>query len=386
MRRFLLPAVLILAAVLLPFVDAAFGLNILFTAITIAIFVMLALGLNIVVGFAGLLDLGFVAFYALGAYVVGWFASSQFNGVSFSFGTTATSLSGGALPGIHVSFWILLLLAGAFSAICGMIIGFPTLRLRGDYLAIVTLGFGEIIPRFFQNGDNLAGFNLTNGTIGIKAIDSPGIPFMPDSLSTWQRFSTLDLNPWYYTILAMVLVTIYVNVRLQNSRLGRAWISVREDETAAAAMGINPVTTKLWAYALGALFGGFAGAFYGAFIKNIFPDAFQFNISILILCMVVLGGMGNIYGVILGAIALQGVNFYLLPQLSGWVQSIGEAVGSAALSDVDLARYNFFIFGVILVLMMLLRPEGIIPNRQRQEELHDDDPGTGDAMAGVTRA
>ena len=384
-RRYLLPAVLILAALVLPFVDAALGTDVLFTAITIAIFVMLALGLNIVVGFAGLLDLGFVAFYALGAYVIGWFASSHFNQVSFSFGSTATSLSGEAPAGIHVSFWLLLILAGIFSAVCGMIIGFPTLRLRGDYLAIVTLGFGEIIPRFFQNGDNLGGFNLTNGTIGIKAIDSPGFPFLPDSLSTWQRFSTLDLNPWYYTILAMVLITIYVNVRLQNSRLGRAWISVREDETAAAAMGINPVTTKLWAYALGALFGGFAGAFYGAFIKNIFPDAFSFNISILILCMVVLGGMGNIYGVILGAIALQGVNFYLLPQLSGWVHAIGDAVGSSALSDVDLARYNFFIFGVILVLMMLLRPEGIIPNRQRKEELHDDDPGTGDAMGAPAR-
>jgi branched-chain amino acid transport system permease protein len=307
-RKFLLPAVLILAALVLPFVDAALGTDALFTAITIAIFVMLALGLNIVVGFAGLLDLGFVAFYALGAYVIGWFASSHFNGVSFSFGSTATSLSGEAPDGIHVSFWLLLLLAGAFSAVCGMIIGFPTLRLRGDYLAIVTLGFGEIIPRFFQNGDDLGGFNLTNGTIGIKAIDSPGFPFLPDSLATWQRFSTLDLNPWYYTILAMVLITVYVNVRLQNSRLGRAWISVREDETAAAAMGINPVTTKLWAYALGALFGGFAGAFYGAFIKNIFPDAFSFSISILILCMVVLGGMGNIYGVILGAIVLQGIN------------------------------------------------------------------------------
>lgn len=379
-RRFVLPAVLIVLAVLLPFIDAALGADALFTAITIAIFVMLALGLNIVVGFAGLLDLGFVAFYALGAYVVGWFASSHFSQVSFSLGSTATSLSGEAPAGIHLSFWLLLILAGVFSAVCGMIIGFPTLRLRGDYLAIVTLGFGEIIPRFFQNGDNLGGFNLTNGTIGIKAIDSPGFPFLPDSLSTWQRFSTLDLNPWYYTILAMVLITVYVNVRLQNSRLGRAWISVREDETAAAAMGINPVTTKLWAYALGALFGGFAGAFYGAFIKNIFPDAFSFNVSILILCMVVLGGMGNIYGVILGAIALQGVNFYLLPQMSGWIHAIGDAIGSAALSGVDLARYNFLIFGVVLVLMMLLRPEGIIPNRQRQEELRDDDPGTGDAM------
>jgi branched-chain amino acid transport system permease protein len=380
LRRYLLPIVLIALALVFPFVDNALGTELLFTVITIAIFVMLALGLNIVVGFAGLLDLGFVAFYALGAYVIGWFASSHFSQVSFSFGSTVVSLSGGAVPGIHISFWLLLILAGAFTALCGIIIGFPTLRLRGDYLAIVTLGFGEIIPRFFQNGDDLGGFNLTNGTIGIKAIDAPGIPFLPDSMPTWQRFSQLDLSPWYYTILALVLITVLVNVRLQNSKLGRAWISVREDETAAAAMGINPVTTKLWAYALGAVFGGIAGAFYGAFIKNIFPDAFQFNISILILCMVVLGGMGNIYGVILGAIALQGVNFYLLPQMNEWVHAIGRAIGNSGLANVDLPQYNFFIFGVILVLMMLLRPEGIIPNRQRQEELHDDDPTTGDAL------
>ena len=380
MRRYALPAILILAAIAFPFVAEGLGTNLLFTAITVIIFVMLALGLNIVVGFAGLLDLGFVAFYALGAYVVGWFASGHFSQVTLSFGSTVTSLSGGAVPGIHLPFWLLLILAGAFSALCGIIIGFPTLRLRGDYLAIVTLGFGEIIPQFFRNGDDLGGFNLTNGTIGIKAIDAPGFPFLPDSLPTWQRFSTLDLIPWYFTILVMVLITVFVNVRLQNSRLGRAWISVREDETAAAAMGINPVTTKLWAYALGAMFGGFAGAFYGAFIKNIFPDAFSFNISILILCMVILGGMGNIYGVILGAIALQTINFYLLPQMNDWAHAIGDAIGSAALSTIDLPRYNFFIFGIILVLMMLLRPEGIIPNRQRQEELHDDDPKSGDAM------
>jgi branched-chain amino acid transport system permease protein len=384
--RFALPALLILVAALYPILDETLDLGLMYPIIIVTIYVMLALGLNIVIGFAGLLDLGFVAFYALGAYVIGWFASSHFQQVSFSFGTTATSLTDEPLPGIHISFWVLLVVAGAFTALCGVIIGAPTLRLRGDYLAIVTLGFGEIIPRFFQNGNNIAGFNLTNGVIGIKAIDSPGIPFVPDSLPAWQRFGTLDLNPWYYTILVLVLITIYVNVRLRDSRLGRAWISVREDETAAAAMGINPVTTKLWAYALGAVFGGLAGAFYGAFIKNIFPDAFQFNISILILCMVILGGMGNIYGVILGAIALQGMNFYLLPQMNEWVHAIGDSVGIAALSGVDLPRYNFFIFGIILVLMMILRPEGIIPNRQRAEELRDQDPGSGDAMSGPARA
>jgi branched-chain amino acid transport system permease protein len=332
------------------------------------------------VGFAGLLDLGFVAFYALGAYVVGWLASSHFRQVRISFGSSATSLTGGEIPGIHLSFWLILIIAGAFTGLCGMIIGAPTLRLRGDYLAIVTLGFGEIIPRFFQNAGDLWGFNLTNGTIGIKAIDSPGFPFLPDSMIAWQQFGTLDLNPWYYTILVLVLITVYVNIRLRDSKLGRAWVSVREDETAAAAMGINPVTTKLWAYAMGAVFGGLAGAYYGAFIKNIFPTSFSFNISILILSMVILGGMGSIYGVILGAIALQGLNFYLLPQINEWVHAIGDAVGSAALSDADIPKYNFFLFGILLVAMMLLRPEGIIPNRQRAEEMHEPE-----AMSGSTR-
>jgi branched-chain amino acid transport system permease protein len=386
LKKYGLPALLTVVALVFPIVDSALETDLMFPVIIVAIYILLALGLNIVVGYAGLLDLGFVAFYALGAYVVGWLASTQFRQVSFSLWSTAASITGGQPAGIHISFWILLILAGAFAALWGVIIGAPTLRLRGDYLAIVTLGFGEIIPRVFQNGDNLAGFNLTNGTIGIKAIDSPGLQFLPDTFDAWQRFGTLYLQPWYYTILALVLITIYVNVRLRDSRLGRAWISVREDETAAAAMGINPVTTKLWAYALGAVFGGLAGAFYAAFIKNIFPDAFSFNISILVLCMVILGGMGNIYGVILGAILLQGVNFYLLPQINVWVHAIGNAVGSPALSQADIPKYNFLLFGVVLVLMMLLRPEGIIPNRQRAEELHERDPGSGAAMGGRARA
>jgi branched-chain amino acid transport system permease protein len=386
LKKYGLPALLIVVAFAFPIVDSALETDLMFPAIIVAMYILLALGLNIVVGFAGLLDLGFVAFYALGAYVIGWLASSHFRQVSISLGSTAASITGGDPPGIHLSFWILLILAGAFAALCGVIIGAPTLRLRGDYLAIVTLGFGEIIPRFFQNGDDLGGFNLTNGTIGIKAIDSPGLQFLPDSLDAWQRFGTLYLSPWYYTILVVVLITIYVNVRLRDSRLGRAWISVREDETAAAAMGINPVTTKLWAYALGAVFGGLAGAFYAAFIKNIFPDAFSFNISIIVLCMVILGGMGNIYGVILGAIILQGLNFYLLPQINIWVHAIGNAVGSPALSQADIPKYNFLLFGIILVLMMLLRPEGIIPNRQRAEELRGGEGGdSGNALGGIAR-
>ena len=379
LKRFGLPAGLILLAFIFPLINEVLGANLMFPVIVVAVYVMLALGLNIVVGFAGLLDLGFVAFYALGAYVVGWFASTHFSGVSFSFLSALPAQSSGReLPGIHISFWLLLLAAGAFAGLWGVIIGAPTLRLRGDYLAIVTLGFGEIIPRLFLNGDNIFGYNLTNGTIGIKDIDSPGIPFVPSR--TWQQFGSLDLNPWYYTILVLVLITIFVNIRLRDSRLGRAWIAVREDETAAAAMGVNLVTTKLWAYALGAVFGGLAGAFYGTFIKSIFPTSFSFNISVLVLCMVILGGMGNIYGVVLGAILVQGINFYLLPEVNVWVHDIGDALGSPLLSNADIPKYNFFLFGILLVVMMLLRPEGIIPNRQRQEELREgeeDDNVTG---------
>ena len=372
-RKYALPVGLILLALLFPLINGALGADLMFPVIVVAIYVMLALGLNIVVGFAGLLDLGFVAFYALGAYVIGWLASTHFNEVSFTFFSAlpAQGVSGRELPGIHISFWLLLIVAGAFTALWGVIIGAPTLRLRGDYLAIVTLGFGEIIPRFFVNGDNIFGYNLTNGTIGIKGIDPPGFPFLPNSLNTWRQFGTLDLDPWYYTILILVLVTIFVNIRLRDSRLGRAWVAVREDEAAAAAMGVNTTMTKLWAYALGAVFGGLAGAFYGAFIKSIFPTSFSFNISVLVLCMVILGGMGNIYGVILGAILLQGINFYLLPEVNGWVHAIGDTLESPLLSNADIPKYNYFLFGVLLVTMVLLRPEGIIPNRQRREELHE---------------
>src|SRR5215208_8124402 len=237
LKKYGLPALLIVVAFLFPLVDETLDTELMFPVIIVTVYVMLALGLNIVVGFAGLLDLGYVAFYALGAYVVGWFASSQFWQVSFSLGSTAESVTGGEPPGIHISFWLLLIVAGVFTGLCGVIIGAPTLRLRGDYLAIVTLGFGELIPRFFLNGDDIFGYNLTNGTIGIKGIDSPRLPFLPYSWRTWQQFGTLDLDPWYYTILVLVLVTIFVNIRLRDSRLGRAWMAVREDETAAAAMG-----------------------------------------------------------------------------------------------------------------------------------------------------
>ena len=210
-----------------------------------AILALVAFDYTLVYGIIELINFAHGDNFMIGSFV----GLTVLSGTIFGLGLFAP-ITGGELQGIHISFWLILIIAGAFTGLCGIIISAPTLRLRGDYLAIVTLGFGEIIPRFFQNAGDLGGFNLTNGTIGIKAIDSPGFPFLPESMSAWQRFGTLDLNPWNYTILVLVLITVYVNVRLRDSRLGRAWISVREDET-AAAMGINPVTTKLWAYAMG---------------------------------------------------------------------------------------------------------------------------------------
>src|SRR3712207_2492121 len=269
----------------------------------VATYVMLALGLNIVVGYAGLLDLGYVAFFALGAYTLGWIGSGLFAGKNVHI----LDVGNRAIPGIHFSFWIVLLVAGVVTAIAGIIIGWPTLRLRGDYLAIVTLGFGEIIPDVFRNGDAMpvpSGFqaappfldfekeNLTNGVRGVTQLDRPGFGdriseatggVLPD------RFTSLDLRPWLFTILLLCLITIFVNQRLRDSKMGRAWIAVREDEVAASAMGVPLMRTKLWAYAIGAIFGGFAGALYGSFINGIFPTSFSFQISVIVLCMVIVG-------------------------------------------------------------------------------------------------
>ena len=293
---------------------------------------MLALGLNIVVGFAGLLDLGFVAFYALGAYVVGWFASSHFSKLSFSFGSTATSLTGEAAAGDTHLFLDAPVRGRELSpALCGVIIGAPTLQaargLPGDSYAWVRGDHPPLLPerrrpRWLQpdqRHDRHKGHRLS------------GYPLPARVPGRLEAFGTLDLHPWYYTILVIVLITIYVNIRLRDSRLGRAWISVREDETAAAAMGINPVTTKLWAYALGAVFGGIAGAFYGAFIKNIFPDALLVQHLDHRPCAWSSSAAWATSTASSSAPSLlQGLNFYLLPQINEWVHAIGNAVGSPA--------------------------------------------------------
>jgi branched-chain amino acid transport system permease protein len=387
LAKYALPALLIAIFLLYPWWFDTSGINWLTrdalglkldVAFVIAIYVMLALGLNIVVGYAGLLDLGYVAFYALGAYTVGWLASGHFNNFTFHLGTTALEEA----PGIHLNFWLVVLLAGVIAGLAGVIIGWPTLRLRGDYLAIVTLGFGEIIPDVFRNSDALPvpdGFqatppfldftkaNFTDGVRGIHALDRPGfgdlhesVGFLPD------RFTSIDLKPWFVTIVVLCLIVVFVNQRLRDSKMGRAWIAVREDEVAASAMGVPLMRTKLWAYGIGAVFGGFAGALYGSFIGSIFPTSFFFNISILILCMVIVGGMGNIYGVVLGAIVLQYLNLAGLDKIGQRLNDGLDLIGTSA--TVDIPKYKFLIFGVLLVLMMLFRPEGLIPSARRKAE------------------
>jgi branched-chain amino acid transport system permease protein len=334
------------------------------SVVIILVFTMMAVGLNVVVGYSGLLDLGYVAFYAAGAYTAGWFASQHFQQVSVHFGSSGLAPE---VTGIHVSLWLVLLIAGIFTAVTGILIGLPTLRLRGDYLAIVTLGFGEIIPQVVRNGDDFSGFNLTNGTFGINPIDSPGFgATLNDTLglpiSYQASFERERL--FYWTILALLLLTVFCSVRLRDSRLGRAWIAIREDETAAAAMGIPLMRTKTWAYAIGAFFGGIAGAFYASFKSGAFPSDFYFNISIFLLCMVILGGMGSVWGVVAGGLVLGWLNVEGLAV-------IGSKFNEAAGTNIEIAKYQFGIYGTIIVLMMLFRPTGLIPERRRKRELEE---------------
>jgi branched-chain amino acid transport system permease protein len=329
-------------------------------------YIIMALGLNIVVGFAGLLDLGYVAFYAIGAFVIGWLGSQQFPDVNGGKGihvlTPSKSAFGSDLPGIHINFFFVIFIAAAFTAIWGVILGAPTLRLRGDYLAIVTLAFGEIVPRIFENSTSgifgIGHTDFSNGRQGITPIDKVNFPWSDTPFKY-----PLELRPIYYVGLAMVLLVIFFNRRLRDSRMGRAWIAVREDEVAAAAMGVNLVRTKLWAYALGAALGGFAGVFLATYTNTVNVDQFEFGFSVLILSMVIIGGMGNIWGVILGAIALSMMNRYGLKQLNGVPEKFGL--------DFDVTSINYGIFGFFLLAMMVLRPEGFIPSGRRKLELHE---------------
>jgi len=319
--------------------------------VVMIVFTMMAVGLNVVVGYAGLLDLGYVAFYAAGAYTAGWLASGHFEQASFHFLSTAPENA----VGIHISMWLVLIVAGVFTTVVGILIGLPTLRLRGDYLAIVTLGFGEIVPQFVRNGDSIGGFDLTNGTFGISPIDSLGVG---DFVF---RAQSNRAELFYWTAVGLLLLTVFCCVRLERSRLGRAWIAIREDETAAAAMGVPLMRTKTWSYAIGAFFGGVAGAFYASFKAGAFPADFYFNISVFLLCMVILGGMGSLWGVILGGMILGYLNIEGLATIGAKIQEGGI--------DFDPTKYQFGIYGVIIVLMMLFRPTGLVPERRHKIEM-----------------
>ncbi|MEA2133856.1 MAG: branched-chain amino acid transport system permease protein [Solirubrobacteraceae bacterium] len=324
-------------------------------------YVMMALGLNIVVGFAGLLDLGYVAFFAIGAFVSGWFMSGFYANSNIHILVSDQTKQ---LPGIHINFFFVICIAAAFTAMWGAILGAPTLRLRGDYLAIVTLAFGEIVPRVFELSTSgpfgIGNLDISNGRQGITPVDKPYFP-----VPGLDNITRIDITPFYFIALGMMLVVLFVNVRLRDSRLGRAWIAVREDEVAAAAMGVHLVRVKLWAYAIGASIGGFAGVFLGVFQNTINVDQFEFGFSVFILCMIILGGMGNLAGVILGAVALSMINRFLLPELNGVPEKFGL--------NFDVTAISFGIFGFLLLVMMVLRPEGFIPNRRRKIELHEDE-------------
>jgi branched-chain amino acid transport system permease protein len=328
-------------------------------------YIVMALGLNIIVGFAGLLDLGYVAFFAIGAFTIGWLGSSFYGeaNIHILVGERVQNLAG-----VHMNFLLVLVFAVIFTTIAGMVIGLPTLRLRGDYIAIVTLAFGEIIGRIAINGDQIAigEYKLTNGRQGITPVDRIDLPFV-------QQFTSLDLRPWYWTAFALALITLFVNFRLRESRLGRAWIAVREDEVAAASMGVPLVKTKLLAYGTGAAFGGMSGAFLGSYLNTVNADQFQFFFSIFVLAMVILGGLGSIWGVVLGAIVLTFIANYLIPDV------LNEVPAKVGL-EFDLTQLSFGIYGFLLVVMMVLRPEGLIPERRRKVELTSGDATKDEAV------
>ncbi len=353
-RRHVLTGLVALAALLFP-VYHANDADIDSMANALA-FATLALGLNIVVGFAGLLDLGYAAFFAIGAYTYGILSSFQlephwsaFWGPFQHLGLVARMAgeSGGDVVHFTLSFWLALPLAAVVAAFFGVLFGAPTLRLRGDYLAIVTLGFGEIVPIVVRNASG-----LTNGAAGLNGIAAP-------HAFGWSF--GVDATPYYYVAVGLVALLVFVSSRLRDSRIGRAWMAIREDEIAAGAMGVNRTRYKLLAFATGAAFAGMTGVFYVAKLQTATPEMFGFPVSVMILVMIVFGGIGSIWGVVVGAMFLQLLQSWWLADLTGWLNAFGQTVGSDWLAHVDLVPSIELIFGIILVLMMLFRRQGLIP-------------------------
>lgn len=342
-------ATVALALVLLPFALAAIGTTWVRIANFAVLYVLLALGLNIVVGFAGLLDLGYIAFYAVGAYCYALLASPHFD--------------------IHLPFWVILPIGAALAAFFGVILGAPTLKLRGDYLAIVTLGFGEIVRIFLNNLSQPV--NITRGPQGIAQIDPFRLgPVDFSRTDTVLGFAVSGPMKYYWLLLAVLVVVIVINIRLQDSRIGRAWEAIREDEIAARAMGINTTNMKLLAFAMGATFGGIAGGMFAAMQSFISPESFVLVESIMVVAMVVLGGMGNIWGVMLGAVLLS-----FVPEVLRWtVAPAQEALFGRQVIEPEVIR--MLLFGLALVLVMLFRPAGLLPSQVRKRELAGEDgPG-----------
>ena len=335
-------ALIVVALLALPFVLAMVGTAWVRITNLAILFVLLSLGLNIVVGFAGLLDLGYIAFYAVGAYVYALLAGPHFN--------------------IHWPWWAILPLGAALACFFGVMLGAPTLKLRGDYLAIVTLGFGEIIRIFLNNLSEP--FNLTNGPKGLATIDPVrflGVDFGNSSTVGGLVFS--EAIKYYYFLVVVVILVILLNKRLQDSRIGRAWEAIREDELAARAMGINTTRMKLLAFAMGASFAGVAGGIFSAIQGFISPESFVLNESIMVLAMVVLGGMGNIWGVVIGAVLLS-----FVPELLRYtVDPAQRAVFGRSIIDPEVFR--MLLFGLALVVVMLFRPAGLFPSAVRKREL-----------------
>jgi branched-chain amino acid transport system permease protein len=318
------------------------------------VYVIMALGLNIVVGYAGLLDLGYVAFWAIGGYCAGWFMSEFFYFLNIHFFGSVPADA----PGIHINFWMVLIIGGFVCALFGVLIGAPTLRLKSDYLALVTLGFGEIIPQVFFNGENFFGFNISNGTKGIVDVDPIPAGFK-------------DLGPFDYgwkllLFLFLTAVMVFISLRLRRGRLGRAWLAVREDELAASMMGVPLMRTKLAAYAVGAFAGGLGGVAFATHVDGVYAERFNFAISIFLLAMVVLGGMGNVWGVILGAFVLSWVN-------GNGLSAFGRVYNEAFGTRVDFTSFTFLLFGLVLIFMMLFKREGFIPESRMKLLMHEEE-------------
>jgi len=326
-------------------------------------FAALALGLNIVVGFAGLLDLGYAAFFAIGAYTYGILSSWQLTPAWSSFWAPfawldlVQKVTQGDAAVVHftLSFWIALPLSAAIAAFFGILFGAPTLRLRGDYLAIVTLGFGEIVPIVARNWAS-----LTNGAAGLNGVAPPQL---------FGKSFGVEIVPYYYVAIGIVALLIFVSGRLRDSRIGRAWMALRDDSIAASTAGVDLTRYKLLAFALGAAFAGMTGTFYIAKLQTATPDMFMFPVSVMILVMIVLGGLGSVWGVVVGAIFLQLLQSWFLPAISGWLHIVGSLIGSPWLQQIQLADAIELIFGIVLVVMMLYRRDGLIPAYRKQGAL-----------------